>query len=78
MVELCKEQGISNEDEMKDTIKQIVTDQEMKSFDFLPQLKKVEIVNGTQGMFYPDKFIQFVDAGLYFVWFDCLCFVCFG
>ena len=50
-IEQCKEQGIDNQDEIKETLKQMVIDQEMKSFDFLPQSKKLQIISAIQGMF---------------------------
>ena len=51
MVKQCKEQAIYNEDEIKETLKKKVVDQEMKSFDFLPQSKKIQMISAIQGMF---------------------------
>ena len=56
MVEQCQQQEICNEDQIKETLKQIVVDQELKSFDFLPQSKKVRMINAIQGMFKQSMF----------------------
>ena len=56
MVEQCQQQEICNEDEIKETLKQIVVDQELKSFDFLPQSKKMRMINAIQGMFKQSMF----------------------
>ena len=51
MIQQFKEKGIHNKDEIKEALKRIVVDQEMKPFDFLPQSKKIQMISVIQGMF---------------------------
>ena len=50
LVSQCKQNGICDENDIKNKITESVMESEMKDFDFLPMLKKVQFINKLKGM----------------------------